>query len=107
MTPGLFGAAMNFSQDLVQEFQMSTADFDLATGLTFSGAINVATRSGGNALHGSAFYFFRDHHLSAYHALKRDPANPDPFFNRRQFGFVVGGPIRRDRLFFFANWERN
>jgi hypothetical protein len=107
MTPGTFGAAMGFSQDLVQEFQVSTANFDISTGLTFSGAVNVATRSGGNELHGSAFYFFRDHTLSAYPALQRDPANPDPFFQRGQYGFTLGGPIRRDRLFFFANWERS
>jgi hypothetical protein len=107
MTVGLFGSAMGFSQDVVQEFQIATANYDLSTGLTFSGAINVATRSGTNDLHGSAFYFFRDHKLSAYPALKRDPANPDPFFQRRQFGFAVGGPILRDRLFFFGNWERN
>jgi len=100
------GSQMGFSQDVVQEFQISTVNFDLSTGLTFTGAINVATRSGGNDLHGSAFYFFRDHKLSAYPALKRDPANPDPFFQRRQFGFAAGGPIRRDRLFFFVNWER-
>jgi hypothetical protein len=107
MTPAAFGASMGFSQDLVQEFQVSSANFDLSTGLTFSGAINVATRSGGNDLHGSAFYFFRDHKLSAYPALQRDPADPDPFFQRQQFGFTVGGPIRRNRLFFFANWEHN
>jgi hypothetical protein len=107
MTPGLFGAAMGLSQDLVQEFQVAKVNYDLSTGLTFSGAINVATRSGGNDLHGSAFYFFRDHKLSAYPTLQRNPANPDPFFQRRQFGFAVGGPIRRDRLFFFANWEHN
>jgi hypothetical protein len=107
MTPGYFGASMGFSQDLVQEFQVSTANFDLSTGLTFSGAINVATRSGGNELHGSAFYFFRDHKLSAYPALQRDPSNHDPFFQRQQYGFAVGGPILRDRLFFFGNFERN
>src|SRR5215831_2084755 len=107
MSVGLFAAAMGFSQDVVQEFQVSTVNFDLASGLTFTGAINVATRSGGNDLHGSGFYFFRDHILAAYPALKRDPANPDPFFQRRQFGFALGGPIRRDRLFFFGNWERN
>src|SRR5215472_8467571 len=106
MSVGLFAAAMGFSQDVVQEFQISTVNFDLACGLTFTGAINVATRSGGNDLHGSGFYFFRDHTLSAYPALKRHPANPDLFFQRRQFGFAVGGPIRRDRLFFFGNWER-
>ena len=82
------GSVLGLSQDVVQEFQISTASFDLSTGMTFTGAINVATRSGGNELHGSAYYFFRDHKLSAYPNLKRDPANPDPFFQRRQFGFA-------------------
>jgi hypothetical protein len=107
MAIGYTGSAMGFSQESVQEFQVSAVGFDLATGITDQGAINVVTRSGGNALHGTAFYFFRDHTLAAYPALKRDAANPDPFFQRRQFGFAVGGPVLRDRFFFFANWERN
>ena len=107
MAVGSFGSQMGFSQEVVQEFQISTANFDLSTGITDAGAVNVVTRSGGNDLHGAAFYFFRDHNLSAYPALGRDPANPDPFFQRRQFGFALGGPIRHDRIFFFANWERN
>jgi hypothetical protein len=106
MSVSLFGSVMGFSQDVVQEFQISTVNFDLSTGLTFTGAINVVTRSGGNDLHGSVLYFFRDHTLSAYPALRRNADNPDPFFQRRQFGFAAGGPIRRDRLFFFGNWER-
>jgi hypothetical protein len=101
------GSAFGVSQEVVQEFQTATANFDLSTGQTFTGAINVATRSGGNDLHGTAFFFFRDHALSAYPALRRDPANPDPFFQRRQLGFATGGPIVGDRLFFFGNWERN
>ena len=107
MAIGYTGSAMGFSQESVQEFQVSAVGFDLATGITDQGAINLVTRSGGNALHGGAFYFFRDHTLAAYPALRRDPANADPFFQRRQFGFAVGGPVLRDRLFFFANWERN
>jgi hypothetical protein len=107
MAVGTGGSAMGFSQEVVQEFQISTVNFDLSTGLTFAGAINVVTRSGGNDLHGAGFYFFRDHKLAAYPALRRDPANPDPFFQRRQFGFSLGGPVRRDSLLFFANWERN
>ncbi|HEY2860544.1 MAG TPA: carboxypeptidase-like regulatory domain-containing protein, partial [Terracidiphilus sp.] len=87
MAPGYGGSKMGFSQETVQEFQISTVNFDLSTGITFSGAINVVTRSGGNNFHGAAFYFFRDHNLAAYPALNRDPANPDPFFQRRQFGF--------------------
>jgi hypothetical protein len=107
MAVGVGGSAMGFSQEVVQEFQVSTVNFDLTTGLTNGAAINVVTRSGGNQLHGAAFYFFRDHKLAAYPALNRDPADPDPFFQRRQFGFAVGGPISRDRLFFFGNYERN
>jgi hypothetical protein len=107
MAVGNGGSSMGFSQEVVQEFQTSTVNFDLSTGLTAAGVINVVTRSGSNDFHGAAFYFFRDHTLSAYPALNRDAANPDPFFQRRQFGFALGGPIRRDRVFFFANWERN
>src|SRR5580700_4691454 len=107
MAIGYTGSAMGFSQEVVQEFQVSTVGFDLATGITDQGSINVVTRSGGNDVHGTAFYFFRDHTLSAYPALNRDPTNPEPFFQRRQFGFATGGPIRRDRVFFFCNWERN
>lgn len=91
----------------MQEFQVQTVNFDLATGLTGAGAVNVVTRSGGNELHGSGFFFFRDHNLSAYPALRREPSNPDPFFARRQWGFHVGGPIVKDRLFFFTNLEEN
>src|SRR5262249_20876667 len=104
---GMGGSQMGFSQDVVQEFQVSTVNPDLSTGLTDAGAINVVTRSGGNDPAGTAFYFFRDHTITAYPALNRDPANPDPFFQRRQFGGALGGPIRRDRIFYFGNWERN
>jgi hypothetical protein len=106
MEVGNGGVAMGFSNEVVQEFQVSTANFDLSTGATASGAVNIATRSGSNELHGSGFYFFRDHYLSAYPALHRDPFNPDPFFQRQQYGVSLGGPIRKDRAFFFASFER-
>jgi hypothetical protein len=106
MEVGNGGSAMGFSQEAVEEFQVSTVNFDLSTGATASGAVNVATRSGSNQVHGSAFLFFRDHHLSAYPVLERDPFNPDPFFQRRQFGLSLGGPIRKDRAFVFATFER-
>src|SRR5216684_406651 len=107
MAIGNGGSSMGLSQEVVQEFQISTVNFDLTTGLTDGASVNVVTRSGSNDLHGTALYFFRDHQLAAYPALQRDPANPNPFFQRRQFGFALGGPVRRDRLFFFGNWERN
>ena len=101
------GTEQNFSQEIVQEFQISSVNFDLATGIAAGGAINIVTRTGGNRLHGSGFFFFRDHHMAAYPGLNRDPLAPDPFFARRQSGLWVGGPIVKDRFFFFAAYEHN
>ncbi len=99
------GTAQNLSQDVVQEFQISSVNFDLSTGIAAGGAINIVTRGGSNDFHGSGFFYFRDHNIAAYPALRRDPLNPDPFFARRQAGFTFGGPVRRDRLFFFTSYE--
>ena len=100
---GTIGAELQVSQEAVQEFQISTVNFDLSTSLTTDGAFNIVTRSGGNNFHGGGFYFYRDHNLAAYPGLRRDLSNPDPFFQRSQFGYQLGGPIRKDRFFFFTN----
>ena len=99
------GIAMQFSQDVVQEFQLSSVNFDLSTGTTSSGSVNVVTRSGANEFHGSAYFFFRDHNMAAYPLLKRVPTQPNIFFARRNPGFLVSGPIIKDKLFFFYNLE--
>jgi hypothetical protein len=101
------GTQQNFSQESVQEFQVSEINFDLSTGIGSQGAVNVITRTGSNDLHGSGFFFYRDHNLSAYPSLQRDPTDPNPFFARRQPGVWVGGPVKKDKLFFFANYEHN
>jgi hypothetical protein len=105
-TPGTIGTILQVSQDVVQEFQLSTVNFDLTTSPTTNGAVNVVTRSGTNAYHGSVFDLYRDHHLAAYPGLSRDPRTPDPFFQRNQAGASGGGPLRKDRLFFFGSYER-
>ncbi len=99
------GPGMNFSQEVVQEFQLSSVDFDFSTGITAVGAVNVVTRSGSNDFHGSGYFFYRDHNMAAYPALQRNPLNPNPFFVRRNPGFWLGGPIVKDKLFFFFNYE--
>ena len=123
------GTSQNFSAETVQEFQISTLGFDLSTGTVSAGAVNIVSRTGTNSFHGSAFLFFRDHNMSAFSGFKRPTElnaagvpqnllclNPnsagcksalDPFFVRRQYGVTVGGPIKKDKLFFFANYERN
>ncbi len=101
------GSAQNFSQETVQEFQINTANFDLANGVSSFGTINIVSRGGGNDLHGSGFFFFRDHNMAAYPNLRRNARNPDPFFARRQSGFFLSGPIKKNKLFWFVNYEYN
>ncbi|HEY7389161.1 MAG TPA: carboxypeptidase-like regulatory domain-containing protein [Bryobacteraceae bacterium] len=99
------GTSMNFSQEVVQEFQISQVNFDAPTGVSASGAINIVTRSGGNDFHGSAYLYYRDHNMAAYPSLQRLAIAPNPFFVRRNPGFWLGGPIKKDKLFFFVNYE--
>jgi hypothetical protein len=101
------GTGTNFSQEIVEEFQVASVNFDLSTSITGVGSVNIVTRSGGNDFHGAGYFYFRDHNTAAYPALRRNPIAPDPFFARRQSGFWLGGPIVRDRLFFFTNLEHN
>jgi hypothetical protein len=76
-------SSMNFSQEIVQEFQLSAVNFDASTGVGSTGAINIVTRSGGNQLHGSVYYYYRDHNMASYPGLSRSVANPNPFFQRK------------------------
>src|SRR5881396_919081 len=101
------GTSQNFSQESVQEFQISTFNYDISTSTTSVGSVNVVSRSGSNDLHGSAFMYYRDHNLSGYPLLKRDARTPDPFFSRKQMGGSIGGPLKKDRAFFFFNGEYN
>ena len=87
----------------IQEFQLGQSSLDLSTELTTSGAVNVTTRSGTNALHGEAFGFFRDSSLAA--ALPAPPGLSEPF-QRSQYGGRVGGPIIRNKFFYFLDGER-
>lgn len=107
MQIGNGGSVLGLSQEVVQEFQVSTVNLDPSTGVTASGAVNIVTRSGTNQWRGSSFLFFRDHTFTAYPGLARDPFNPHPFFQRSQFGVETGGPIHKDKAFFFGAWERS
>ncbi|HEV2395684.1 MAG TPA: carboxypeptidase regulatory-like domain-containing protein [Candidatus Sulfotelmatobacter sp.] len=93
----------NIAASAIYEFQLSQSSHDLSTELTTSGAVNVTTRSGTNAVHGEAFDFFRDSSFSA--ALPAPPGLSEPF-QRSQYGGRIGGPIIRDKFFFFLDAER-
>jgi hypothetical protein len=99
------GQSMNFTQEVVQEFQLSELNIDLSSPIQTGGSINVVTRSGTNEWHGSAYFFYRDHNMAAYPNLDRFAGDPSPFFVRRNPGASLGGPIIKEKLFFFFNYE--
>jgi hypothetical protein len=86
----------------IQESSLQQSSLDLSTELTSSGSVSITTKSGTNALHGEGFYYFRDQSLNA--AL---PGASKNYFQRNQFGGSIGGPILKDKLFFFLDAERN
>ncbi len=91
----------NIPEGAIQEFQIQQSSLDLSTELTSSGSVNVTTKSGTNGLHGQGFYYFRDQSMDA-----NLPGASDNYFQRNQFGASVGGPIIKDKLFFFVDAER-
>jgi Carboxypeptidase regulatory-like domain len=100
----LFGSTTtNIPASGIQEFELSQSSLDLSTELTTSGAINVTTRSGTNVIHGESFEFFRDSSLAA--ALPAPPGLSEPF-QRSQYGGRLGGPIIKNRFFYFLDVER-
>jgi hypothetical protein len=85
----------------IDEFQLSQSSLDLSQDLTSSGAVNVTSKSGTNTLHGEAFGFFRDHSMAA-----AAPGGRDLYSQRDQYGAGLGGPIIKNKLFFFGDGER-
>lgn len=94
--------ASNVSANAIQEFQVTQSNFLPEFGRSAGGGINAVVRSGGNQFRGDAFWYFRNQDFSA-----RDPlATINPEERRDQFGGSVSGPIVKDKLFFFVNWDQ-
>lgn len=90
------------AQEAIQEFQVMANSYSAEFGRSASGAINILTKSGGNEIHGSSFYFRRD---DAYDQPNYFAINVPPF-KIEQYGATVGGPVVQNKLFYFASWER-
>lgn len=91
------------SIDALLEFKVQSDTYPAEFGFAVS-QVNVTTKSGTNSLHGSLFEFLRNASLDAKNYFD-DPRKPIPPFKRNQFGATAGGPILKNRLFFFANYE--
>jgi hypothetical protein len=95
-------AGVSLGVDTVREFQVLVNSFSAEFGNAAGGIINAVTRSGTNQMHGTAFEFARNSKFDARNFF--DPGDPAPF-KRNQFGFTVGGPAIKDKLFYFGAFE--
>jgi len=104
-TPGGQTEAQPISLDAIDQIQVSLAPYDV-TQSGFTGAtINAVTKSGTNEFHGTVYGFFRNESLTGGKIKGEDVVKPD--LKQNQYGFSIGGPIVKNKLFFFANFERD
>ncbi len=89
------------SQETVREFRVLNSTFLAEYGRALGGFVNIVTKSGANRLNGSLYYFGMNDELNAQPLL----TGPDPVLRQNQFGATIGGPLRRDKTFFFGNYE--
>jgi outer membrane receptor protein involved in Fe transport len=99
------GQVQNISQEAVQEFQIATNRFSAQLGRSGSSVINIVTKSGTNEFHGSGSFYFRDHALQGLPATFDRGLGQTPPFDREQYAFTLGGPIKKDRAWFFGSVE--
>ncbi|MBA3439690.1 MAG: TonB-dependent receptor [Pyrinomonadaceae bacterium] len=90
--------------DAVREFEILTSAYDASFGRNGGAQVNVILKSGTNEFHGTAYEFFRNKRLDARNYFA-PPSEPAPQYQRNQFGFSLGGPVVKDRTFYFADYE--
>jgi hypothetical protein len=100
------GLLQNFAYESIQEFQVLQHGWTAEGGRAVGGVINVVTKSGSNDIHGSAFLNFRNQSIRTRDFFEKQTTDPKPEYDREEFGGSIGGPIKKDRLFYFGSVER-
>ncbi len=101
-----FNSALPVPLDSVMEFRVTVAGQDSTEGRSSGGQVSLVTRSGTNALHGSAYEYNRNTAFTANSWFNNRDGISRPQLVRNQFGASLGGPVKKDRLFYFLNYER-
>jgi len=101
---GYSGAGAIPNLDSIEEYRILTNNYDAEYGNYSGGQINVVTKSGTNTWHGSAFEFLRNTDLDAAYYYGQGVRSP---YNQNQFGGTFGGPIKKDKIFFFGDYQGN
>ncbi len=99
------GLRLQFSTEAVSEFKVDTAGYTADTGGSSGAQISLISKSGTNAFHGSVFDYLRNSYFDAHSPIKAANAAKTPIFQLNQFGGNLGGPIRKNRTFFFVDYE--
>lgn len=94
-----------FSEDVIQEFQVTSTGYEAEFGQAGGGLVNTVTKSGGNVVHGDGYYYIQDSAFGANQSINNSSGIAKPHDRRQQFGGTIGGPIKKDRLFYLANYE--
>jgi Carboxypeptidase regulatory-like domain/TonB dependent receptor len=100
---GRYRAPYQFSNEVIQEFRVSANSNSPESGRTAGAVVNVVTKSGTNKFHGTAFYYLRDSIFDA----RAPELGMKPSDTQQQFGFTVGGPLKRNRVFFFGGYDQH
>jgi hypothetical protein len=100
--PGSVSQGMVLGVEAIREFRIVTSNYSAEFGAKSGGLVDVVSRSGTNAFHGSIYWFHRNDNLDAKNFFNPAPA---PEFRRHQYGLSAGGPIRKNHTFLFANYE--
>ena len=101
------GPVMQLPLTAVEEFTISTQRFSAVNGRSEGAAVNVITKSGKNTFHGGGYFYDTQTALNANNYFSEQSNQPTPQFERQQFGGDVGGPLRKDKDFFFGALERD
>jgi hypothetical protein len=96
---------VNLGVDAIQEFSVITGNYSAEYGRTSGGIVNAVSKSGTNAFHGDAYEFFRNQKLDANDFFSNNAGLPKLLYRRNQFGAAAGSRIKKDRTFFFADYE--
>jgi len=99
------GFLQNFSPDVIQEFAVRTAQEDADTGRTTAGSVVITTKRGTNQWHGGGAFYERDASLNARFPIENPAPNPKQPFSRQNYVGTIGGPMKKDKLWFFSSLE--
>ena len=106
---GIYGGIGIPSPDAIQEFRIQTSTYDASYGRNPGANVNIVTKSGTNSWHGTAFEFFRNAQLNAndffYNRDNPNSKTAKQVLNQNQFGGVLGGPIKKDKIFVFGSYQ--